>query len=168
MLKRLAVVVAALISAVASAFALPITLRVDATDAPRKIYHAELNIPAMPGPLTLFYPKWIPGDHAPTGPVNDLAGLRISAGGRPVVWKRDSVELFAFHINVPQGASSIDVKLDFLSPAEAGGSTSGVSSTSELAILSWNQLILYPEGQASDDLEVIAQLRLPRDRNVGT
>src|SRR5207249_255911 len=62
-----------------SAFAAPITLRVDATEAPRKIYHAELNIPATPGPMTLYYPKWIPGDHAPTGPINDLAGLRISA-----------------------------------------------------------------------------------------
>src|SRR5262244_3919956 len=94
------------------AFAAPITLRVDATEAPRKIYHAELNIPATPGPMTLFYPKWIPGDHAPSGPINDLAGLRISASGQPLVWKRDSVELFAFHINVPPGATSIDVRLD--------------------------------------------------------
>ena len=161
-------VIAVLISFASFTFAAPITLQVDATEAPRKIYHAELHIPASPGPMTLFYPKWIPGDHAPSGPINDLAGLRISAGGQPLVWKRDSVELFAFHINVPQGASSVDVKLDFLSPAEAGGSTSVVSSTSELAILSWNQLILYPEGQASDDLEVIAQLRLPRDWKFGT
>src|SRR5438132_6534906 len=131
-------VIAVLISFASFTFAAPITLQVDATEAPRKIYHAELHIPASPGPMTLFYPKWIPGDHAPSGPINDLAGLRISAGGQPLVWKRDSVELFAFHINVPQGASSIDVKLDFLSPAEAGGSNSVVSSTSELMILSWN------------------------------
>ncbi|PYS02521.1 MAG: peptidase M61 [Acidobacteria bacterium] len=167
MLKRLAGVVAVLISAVPSAFALPMTLRVDATEAPRKIYHVELNIPAAPGPVTLFYPKWIPGDHAPSGPVNDLAGLSISAAGRSLIWKRDSVELFAFHIDVPQGASSVDVKLDFLSPAE-NGANSSVSATSELAIVTWNPLILYPRGLASDDLEITAQLRLPEDWKFGT
>ena len=143
------------------------TLRVDATEAPRKIYHVELNIPAAPGPVTLFYPKWIPGDHAPSGPVNDLAGLSISAAGRSLIWKRDSVELFAFHIDVPQGASSVDVKLDFLSPAE-NGANSSVSATSELAIVTWNPLILYPRGLASDDLEITAQLRLPEDWKFGT
>src|SRR5437870_11408263 len=157
-----------LVSFAASAFAEPIVLQVDATEAPRKIYHAELHIPASPGPMTLFYPKWIPGDHAPSGRINDLGGLRISAGGQPLVRKRDSVELFAFHINVPQGASSVDVKLDFLSPAETGGSNSAVSASSELAILSWNQMILYPRGQASDDLEITAELRLPPDWKIGT
>src|SRR5215831_2261429 len=156
-----------MVSFAASTFAAPIVLQVDATEAPRKIYHAELHIPAVPGPMTLFYPKWIPGDHAPTGPINDLAGLRISANGNPLLWKRDSIELFAFHIDVPQAVSSIDVKLDFLSSAEADGSNS-VSSTSELAILSWNQVILYPQGQASDDLEITARLRLPRDWKFGT
>src|SRR5439155_24790199 len=98
-------IVAALISFASAAFATPITLRLDATEAPRKIYHAQLTIPASPGSMTLFYPKWIPGEHAPTGPITDLAGLRISSGGQNVVWKRDSVEMFAFHITVPQGAS---------------------------------------------------------------
>ena len=159
---------AALLLLAASAFGAPITLHVDATEAPRKIYHAELNIPATPGPLTLFYPKWIPGEHAPTGPITDLAGLRFSAGGQTLVWKRDSVELFAFHLTVPQGASSVDVKLDFLSTPDAGGFSSAASATSELAILSWNQLILYPRGKASDDVEVAAELRLPQDWKFGT
>ena len=165
--RRLVQLAAIWISAVPSGLAAPLTLRVDATDAARKIYHAELNIPAAPGPMTLFYPKWIPGDHAPTGPINDLAGLRISAGGRPLVWKRDSVELFAFHIDVPPGASSIDVKLDFLSPAE-NGTNSAVSATSELAILTWHPLILYPRGEAGDDLEITAHLQLPEDWKFGT
>src|ERR1051325_4934582 len=108
------VVLVCLISS-AAAFAAPITLRVDATQAPRKIYHAELTIPASPGPMTLFYPKWIPGEHAPTGPITDLAGLRMTSGDQTVTWKRDSVEMFAFHITVPPRASSVDVKLDFLS-----------------------------------------------------
>src|SRR5437773_2141761 len=167
MLKMRFVRVFAIFISAVPAFAAPMTLRVDATEAPRKIYHAELNIPATPGPMTLFYPKWIPGDHAPSGPVNDLARLRISAGGQPLMWKRDSVELFAFHINVPQGATSVNVKLDFLSPTE-NGANSAVSATSELAILTWNPLILYPRGQASDDLEITAQLRLPENWKFGT
>ena len=146
----------------------PIRLRVDATEAPRKIYHAELTIPAAPGPLNLFYPKWIPGEHAPTGPITDLAGLKIFSAGKPLQWKRDSVELFAFHVNVPPGATSVDVKLDFLSTPSADGFSSGASATSELAILSWNQLILYPQGKASDDVQVTAQLRLPPDWKLGT
>src|SRR5437016_12465011 len=165
---RFAVTVAVFICFASSAFAAPMTLRVDATEAPRKIYHAELNIPATPGPLTLFYPKWIPGEHAPTGPITDLSGLHFSTGGQTLVWKRDSVELFAFHITVPQGASSVDVKLDFLSTPDAGGFSSAASATSELAILSWNQLILYPQGKASDDVQFTVQLRLPPDWSFGT
>jgi predicted metalloprotease with PDZ domain len=171
MLRRSAlriVFVAALIALGSAVFAAPISLRVDATDAPRKIYHAQLTIPASPGPMTLFYPKWIPGEHAPTGPITDLAGLRISSGGQTVLWKRDSVEMFAFHITVPQGASSVDVKLDFFSTPDSAGFSSAASATSELAILSWNQLVLYPEGMASDDVEVTAQLRLPEDWKFGT
>src|SRR3954467_13931151 len=92
----------------------PIRLRVDATEAPRKIYHSEMTIPATSGPMNLFYPKWIPGEHAPTGPITDLVGLKISARGQTLQWKRDSLEMFAFHITVPAGADSVDVKLDFV------------------------------------------------------
>ncbi len=146
----------------------PITIRLDASEAARKIYHAELTIPATPGPLTLFYPKWIPGEHAPTGPITDLAGLQITSGNQTLLWKRDSVEMFAFHVTVPAGASSVNVKLDFLSTPDTGGFSSAASSTSELALLSWNQMLLYPQGKASDDVEVTAQLRLPQDWKYGT
>ena len=161
---------AILVATVLSTFgmATPVVLRVDATEAPRKIYHAELTIPASPGPLTLVYPKWIPGEHAPTGPITDLAGLKISAGGKILEWKRDSLEMFAFHIVVPAGASSVDVKLDFLSNAEPGGFSSGASATSELAILSWNQFVLYPAGTASDVVEFAVRLRLPEEWKFGT
>src|SRR5439155_12544927 len=142
--RRLVRIVAIFVAVTPSAFAAPMTLRVDATEAPRKIYHAELNIPATPGPMTLFYPKWIPGEHAPTGPITDLSGLKISSAGQNLQWKRDPVELFAFHLTVPPGADSIDVKLDFLSTPDAGGFSSGASATSELAMLSWNLLLLYP------------------------
>src|ERR1700732_4651301 len=73
----------------------PITISVDASDAPRRIFHAALHIPAKPGPFTLLYPKWIPGEHGPTGPIADLASLRIVANGRPLPWHRDPVEMYA-------------------------------------------------------------------------
>src|SRR5438552_6607364 len=119
-----AVIISSFLCATA-AFGESIRLRVDATEATRKIYHAEITIPASLGPMNLFYPKWIPGEHAPTGPITDLAGLRISANGRPLEWKRDPVELFAFHINVPPGASSVDARFDVLSNSDAAGFSSG-------------------------------------------
>ena len=139
----------------------PIRLEVDAREAPRKILHAKLTIPAAPGPLTLLYPKWLPGEHGPTGPIADLAGVKITAAGRPVAWTRDPVEMYAFHCDVPEGAGSIDVALDYLSPAASGGFSSAASATTQLAVISWNQVLLYPKGPSSDTIQVAASLRLP-------
>jgi hypothetical protein len=100
--------------------------------------------------MTLLYPKWIPGEHAPTGPVVDLVGLKISAGGRAIPWKRDAVNMYAFQVTVPEGANSIDAVFDFVTPPEAAGFTSGASATTELAVLNWNQVLLYPEGVPAD------------------
>ena len=146
----------------------PITIAVDATDAPRKILHAQLEIPVKPGPLTLFYPKWIPGEHGPTGPITDLAGLKFTAAGNAVAWQRDDVDMYAFHLEVPSGASKLDVKLDFLLPATAEGFSSAASTTANLAVISWNQVLLYPEGYGSDDLTYKASLRLPAGWKFGT
>ncbi len=99
----------------------PMTVEVDARDAPRRILHARLRIPAAAGPLTLLYPEWLPGEHGPTGPIADLAGLRFSAGGKTLVWKRDPVDMYAFHLDVPAGASGVEVALDFLAPAATRG-----------------------------------------------
>src|SRR5262245_20133574 len=121
-----------------AANAAPITLRVDASEAARKIYHAEMTVPVTAGPFTLMYPKWIPGEHAPTGPITDLAGLKIFAGNKPVEWKRDSIELFAFHMTIPAGVSTIQVKFDFLSTPDTGGFSCGASATSELTSSRWH------------------------------
>ena len=88
-------VVIGLLLASLSAFAqnVPIRIEVDATDAPRKILHANLHIPARPGELTLVYPKWIPGEHGPTGPITDVAGVKIKAGGQTVAWRRDDEDI---------------------------------------------------------------------------
>jgi len=146
----------------------PITLSVDASEAPRRIFHARLLIPASPGPLTLLYPKWIPGEHGPTGPISDLAGLKISASGKPIAWQRDPVDMYAFHCLVPAGASAVEVSLDYLSPAAGQGFTAGASATSQLTVLSWNQLLLYPKGKAASDLTYKADLRVPGGWKYGT
>jgi hypothetical protein len=75
----------------------PIKILLDITDAPRQILHAKFSIPVQPGPLTLVYPRWIPGEHGPTGPVDNLAGITFSASGEAIPWQRDDVNMFAFH-----------------------------------------------------------------------
>ncbi|MGB8508024.1 MAG: hypothetical protein WCD76_06455 [Pyrinomonadaceae bacterium] len=144
-----------------------IRLTVDATEAPRKLFHAQLVFPAAPGPLTLYYPQWIPGEHGPTGPVINLAGLKMTANGKVIPWQRDAVDMYAFHVEVPAGAKELEVALDYLAPTFAGGFTSGSSTTSHLAIVTWNQLLLYPQGSGSDDLTYTASLRLPDNWKYG-
>ena len=146
-----------------------VTLLVDATTAPRKIFHATLIIPASPGELTLYYPKWIPGEHAPDGPVIDLAGLKFTAGGQTLKWRRDLLDGFTLHVEVPSGVNEINAELDFLSPAtfEAGFSA-GSSATDKLAVISWNQVLLYPSGFDYHDIDYSATLRLPEGWKFGT
>src|ERR1700733_9924789 len=146
-----------------------VTIAVDATAAPRKIFHASLKIPASPGDLTLYYPKWIPGEHAPDGPVIDLAGLKFFAGGKTLTWHRDLLDGFTLHVDVPAGASEVTAELDFLSPATfEGGFSAGSSATDKLAIISWNQILLYPKGFKSDDINYTASLKLPEGWKFGT
>ncbi|HVT89079.1 MAG TPA: hypothetical protein VHD56_09525 [Tepidisphaeraceae bacterium] len=146
----------------------PITLRVDASDVSRKILHAQLRIPAQNGKMTLLYPKWIPGEHGPTGPVTDLAGLKIYAAGKSIQWQRDPEEMFAFHFDVPAGADAIDVTLDFILPSGGGAFSSGVSSTSQLLDINWNQLLLYPQGAKASEIIYSTTLRLPQGWKYGT
>jgi predicted metalloprotease with PDZ domain len=139
-----------------------ITIAMDATQAPRKMFHARLTIPATAGILTLYYPKWIPGEHGPTGPIQDLAGLKFTAGGKELKWRRDLVDGWTFHVEVPAGVNSVEASLDFLSPAGRGGIyTGGASATDKMTVISWNTALLYPEGWTSDELKYQASLRLP-------
>ncbi|MGH9502525.1 MAG: M61 family metallopeptidase [Terriglobales bacterium] len=146
-----------------------VSISVDASDAPRKIFHARLTIPAKPGTLTLYYPKWIPGEHGPTGPIQDLAGLKFTANGKTLTWRRDLLDGWTFHVEVPAGVSSIEAALDFISPAGAEGIyTGGATATDRLAVINWNDVVLYPEGWTSDDLQYTASLRLPAGWKFGT
>src|SRR6266550_8695268 len=129
-----------------------ITLALDARETPRKLLHARETLAVTPGALTLVYPKWLPGEHAPDGAIDDLVGLKFSAGGKTLSWRRDPVDQFAFHLDVPQGVDTLDVSLDFLSAFGAGGFSSASSETAHLGIYSWNQVVLYPQGARSDDM----------------
>ena len=142
-------------TSVAAAFAQsPITLNVDATDAAKNIIHSRLRIPVRPGPLTLFYPKWIPGEHSPTGPINNMVGLKLSADGKPIAWRRDDVEMFAFHCEIPQGVTFLDVRFDDASQPES-------TASAKLARIKWNRLLVYTQGVSSDAITVKASLKLP-------
>lgn len=138
-----------------------ITLAVDATDAPRNLFHAKLVIPVTVGAVTLFYPEWVPGEHAPTGPIVNLAGLKITAAGKPLAWRRDDVDMYAFHLEVPQGTSALEIALDYLGHVKEEGFSSAASATQQLALISWNQLLLYPQGKPPRELMYAASLRLP-------
>jgi predicted metalloprotease with PDZ domain len=147
----------------------PIRLTVDLTDAPRKILHAQMTIPVSPGPLTLLYAKWIPGEHMPDGPIDNLAGLFISANGQQLPWTRDDVNMYAIRVTVPEGVTHLDVKDDFLATAAASGFSSGASTSANLALLSWNELVLYPAGHKNDsDISVQPSVILPEGWQLGT
>jgi predicted metalloprotease with PDZ domain len=146
-----------------------ITIAVDASEAPRKIFHAQLTIPAGTGTLTLYYPKWIPGEHGPTGPIQDLAGLKFTANGQTLKWRRDLLDGWTIHVEVPSGISAVIASLDFISPAgQEGIYTAGASATDKMTVLSWNTVLLYPAGWTSDELTYQASLRLPEGWKFGT
>jgi predicted metalloprotease with PDZ domain len=145
-----------------------INLEVDASSAPRRIFHARLDIPASPGPLTLYYPEWIPGEHGPTGPIGDLIDLKFTAGGKTLAWRRDLVRMYSFHMTVPPGASSVHVQLDYVSAAPRRGYSSGASASAYLTVLNWNQMLLYPAGWNIRELTYLPTLRLPAGWKFGT
>ncbi len=117
------------------------------------------NIPARGKEMTLLYPQWIPGEHAPEGPIQSIAGLVITAGGQRVPWVRDRVNMWAFHVRVPEGTRALDVKFDYLSPIQPQDGM--VSMSRVMADLEWNTVLLYPAGYFSRDIHVTAAVTLP-------
>lgn len=138
----------------------PVKLEVDLRDAPRRIYHARMEFPVKPGPFTLVYPKWIPGEHSPNGPIVDVTGLEFRGNGAEIPWRRDDVDLYAFHLQVPPGVATLEATLDYLLPKEEGTAGSP-SATAQLAVLPWNLVLLYPEGAKTDDVVFAPSVRVP-------
>jgi predicted metalloprotease with PDZ domain len=155
-------------SSVAVAQRAPITLSVDLTDAPRKILHATEVMPVTAGSLTVVYPKWIPGEHGPTGPIENMAGFFITANGQPVKWERDKVDMFAYHLTVPQGVTKLEMKIDFLASSSLSGFSAGGSTSENLALLSWNTLLVYPEGTNASEVMFTPSITTPTGWKFGT
>ena len=140
----------------------PIKISVDATHAPQRILHAKLVIPTRPGPLTLYYPKWLPADHSPDGPISNLVGLKFTAGGKEIPWHQDLVDMYAFNLDIPKGTNSVEVSLDFLLSAPGPTIDFSASGSAKLFILMWNQVVLYPKGWPAADLIFNPALTLPK------
>lgn len=154
--------------AVISSAAEPIQLSVDISDAPRKILHARMVIPVKPGPLTLMYPEWIPGEHGPTGPIDNLAGVVFEANGERVAWKRDDLDMFAFHLIIPEGVTELIARADFLATAQPSGFSAGASTSANLAVVSWNEFTLYPAGIPAADVRFAPSITLADGWKFGT
>ena len=136
-------------------------LKVDATDVARGIFHVRQTIPvAKGGKLTLLYPQWLPGKHAPRGAIAELAGFKASAGGKTLAWTRQPTDVYAFDIDVPEGAKSVDVAFDFLSPTRS--SEGRVVVTPAMMNLQWEQVSLYPAGTFTRQIPVQLDVTLPQ------
>jgi predicted metalloprotease with PDZ domain len=161
----LAGVAAAASAASAAAAAAVAEIVVDAREAPRGIMKAHLSLPVAAGPLTLLYPKWLPGRHSPVGPITSLAGPVLRANGVDVPWHRDLIEPYAFHVDVPAGVTRLEADLEVLTAPAPDGIVQGLETpryaTESLAIVEWNEVLLYPAGSPADALVYRASIRLP-------
>ncbi|MGH9415182.1 MAG: M61 family metallopeptidase [Terriglobales bacterium] len=136
-----------------------VTLLVDSTDTAHRVLNVHETIPVSGSSIVLLYPQWIPGNHSPTGPIKLMGGLEITAGGQRIPWTRDRVNVFAFHVPLPDGTSQIEVNFQYLVPLR---STQGrVSFDSNLLDLSWNTVALYPAGHFSRDIQFAPSIQLP-------
>jgi len=136
-----------------------IALHVDATNLAQQIFRMRLSIPARPGPMTLLYPQWAPGNHGPNIPLTQLAGLKFSAGGKPVEWTRDPVQVYAFHVTVPEGATTLEAEYQFLSPLDT--SQGRITMTDDILGVQWQSVALYPAGYHARRITVQPTLKLP-------
>ena len=146
------------------------SVTVDATDISRKLLHTEIRLPVTPGPLTLWYPKWVPGVHSPSGPVQNIAGLYFeTASGESLTWQRDLQERHQFHIEVPKGTSELIIRLDYICNQPTTNSI-GVDSfgTSLLGVINWNTILMYPDGTVNDQFDVDLSVTLPEGWGYGT
>ncbi|HET7923921.1 MAG TPA: hypothetical protein VFL30_03435, partial [Rhodanobacteraceae bacterium] len=137
-----------------------ITLDVDASDVSRGIFRVRERVPvARPGPMTLLYPEWLPGKHAPRGAINLLSGIEIRAGDEALAWRRDPVNVYAFHVDVPTGTRSLELAFQFVSPTQT--SQGRVVATREMLNLQWEAVLLYPAGYYSSRIRVVPSVKLP-------
>jgi predicted metalloprotease with PDZ domain len=138
-----------------------INLAVDLSDVRHRVFRVHESLPAKPGPLVLLYPQWIPGEHRPSGPLVGIAGLKITAGGQPIAWRRDPEDPFALNVQVPPGVDRVDVQFQYLSPTAATQDGPRACVTNNLLQLEWNQVVLYPAGFYARQITVQPTVTLP-------
>ena len=145
-----------------------LTLNVDLSEAARKIFKVQETIPVTPGAMTLSFPKWIPGEHGPTGPIEGITGIKISGNGERIAWRRDLEEMYSLDFVVPTGVSLLNLEFQFLSPTTGGNFGSGVSATPRMVVLEWNQVLFYPAGYQTGKIEITPTIKLPAGWGFGT
>ena len=141
----------------------PETLVLDARTVSRGLMYSHMTIPVKPGPFVFVYPKWIPGEHGPTGPLNDITEIHVSADGHTLAWRRDVTDLYAFHVDVPGGVSTLNV--DFTVVTNAPGDT---MSSANVAVINWNRVMFYQGEINSHDYYVKPSVILPSGWDYGT
>jgi predicted metalloprotease with PDZ domain len=141
------------------AYAGTISLHVDLTNVHSRVLNVQETIPVKPGEITLLYPQWLPGTHSPSNPVANLAGLVITANGERVAWVRDRVNMWAFHLDVPKGVSTLELSFQYLAPVKPQQGR----ISDKFADLTWNSVLVYPAGYFSRRIEFSPELKLPRD-----
>ena len=137
----------------------PIEITVDLSDAPRKLFHADVDLPVMAGPISLTTPKWIPGHHMPNGPVEEITGVVFTANGQTLPWRRDDVDIYQFHLTIPQGVTTLHAHLDCIV-------TSRISQ--KMAAMEWETLLLYPANMPVRDIAIQPSVKVPAGWGVGT
>ncbi|MCU1249301.1 MAG: domain family protein [Edaphobacter sp.] len=137
----------------------PIQITADLSEAPRKLYHADIDIPVKPGPVSLTTPKWIPGNHRPTGPVDQITGVVFTANGKVLPWRRDDEDLYEFHVTVPSGVTTLHAHLDCIVTARL---------TQKLAVLEWEKLLLYPANTPVKEIPIQPSVKVPEGWGIGT
>jgi len=143
-----------------------IVLKVDATNLSQQIFRMRMTVPVKPGPMTFLYPQWLPANHGPSGPLTQLAGLKFTANGKPVEWTRDPVEVFAFHLTVPEGVTTLEAEYQFLSPLDPAQGR--IVMTDDMLGLQWPSVTLYPAGYVARRITVQPSLTLPAGWQYGT
>ncbi|WP_187143127.1 M61 family metallopeptidase [Terriglobus albidus] len=138
------------------------TITANLTDAPRKLLHAEIEIPVKPGPFTFTAAKWIPGSHSPTGPIGEFAGIVVTGNGQAIPWRRDDIDLYAFHVVVPNGVTRLHIHDDFLAVSQ------GIDVAPNLAELEWERLMFYPAGVPVSQIVVVPSVIVPEGWHLGT
>jgi predicted metalloprotease with PDZ domain len=145
-----------------------LTVALDASQAPQKIYHIKERIDGLtPGPFTFDYPKWIPGYHGPVGPIEGVVSLNVSAGGQKLEWRRDLVDMYSVHTTLPAGSTSAEVDFDVVGAPSHNGMNEP-ESTSQLVIVEYSNFVVYPHGEPAEDTPVDASLTLPAGWTFGT